>query len=196
MAGRKGACNGSSKRNCGRGNQDSSPVSVTAAVLSGVSVVDVFQWLTGTVSRLVDCLPAGQMAQGVTHSGEAGMRTRQIAAALTLSASALVGIALHEGYRDTAYIPVAGDMPTIGLGTTEGMKMGDRITPAQGTSPGIDRRAEIRGGTEAMCSRVAASVRVRRLCLAGLQHWFGGVLWLNAGAEAECRRLRRSVCRD
>ena len=46
LAGRKGACNGSSKRNCGRGNQDSSPVSVTAAVLSGVSVVDVLQWLT------------------------------------------------------------------------------------------------------------------------------------------------------
>ncbi|WP_227459937.1 DUF4376 domain-containing protein [Laribacter hongkongensis] len=46
LAGRKGACNGSSKRNCGRGNQDSSPVSVTAAVLSGVSVADVIQWLT------------------------------------------------------------------------------------------------------------------------------------------------------
>ena len=57
------------------------------------------------------------------------MRTRQIAAALTLSASALVGIALHEGYRDTAYIPVPGDVPTIGFGTTEGVKMGDRITP-------------------------------------------------------------------
>ena len=57
------------------------------------------------------------------------MRTRQIAAALTLSASALVGIAPHEGYRDTAYIPVAGDVPTIGFGTTEGVKMGDRITP-------------------------------------------------------------------
>ena len=57
------------------------------------------------------------------------MRTRQIAAALTLSASALVGIALHEGYRDTAYIPVPGDVPTISFGTTEGVKMGDRITP-------------------------------------------------------------------
>lgn len=49
-------------------------------------------------------------------------------AALTLSASALIGIAVHEGYRDTAYIPVKGDVPTIGFGTTEGVKQGDRIT--------------------------------------------------------------------
>lgn len=49
-------------------------------------------------------------------------------AALTLSASALVGIALHEGYRDKAYTPVPGDVPTIGFGTTEGVKQGDNIT--------------------------------------------------------------------
>lgn len=49
-------------------------------------------------------------------------------AALTLSASALVGIALHEGYRDKAYTPVPGDVPTIGFGTTEGVKQGDTIS--------------------------------------------------------------------
>jgi len=49
-------------------------------------------------------------------------------AALVLSASALVGIAVHESYRDTAYIPVKGDVPTIGFGTTDGVKMGDRVT--------------------------------------------------------------------
>ena len=48
-------------------------------------------------------------------------------AALTLSAATLVGIAVHEGYRDTAYIPVPGDVPTIGFGTTGGVKMGDTI---------------------------------------------------------------------
>lgn len=52
-------------------------------------------------------------------------------ASLTLSAAALVGIALHEGYRDTAYIPVPGDVPTIGFGTTDGVKLGDKITPPQ-----------------------------------------------------------------
>lgn len=52
-------------------------------------------------------------------------------ASLTLSAAALVGIALHEGYRDNAYIPVPGDVPTIGFGTTDGVKLGDRTTPPQ-----------------------------------------------------------------
>lgn len=50
-------------------------------------------------------------------------------AALSLSASALVGIALHEGFEPKAYIPVPGDVPTIGFGTTTGVKMGDTITP-------------------------------------------------------------------
>jgi lysozyme len=48
---------------------------------------------------------------------------------LALSASALVGIAVHEGYKPDAYIPVPGDVPTIGFGTTEGVEMGDRTTP-------------------------------------------------------------------
>lgn len=51
--------------------------------------------------------------------------------ALALSASALVGIAVHEGYSPVAYKPVPGDVPTIGFGTTDGVKMGDRIDPVQ-----------------------------------------------------------------
>lgn len=53
---------------------------------------------------------------------------RTAIAALTLSASTLVGIALHESYRDTAYLPTKNDVPTIGFGTTDGVKMGDKIT--------------------------------------------------------------------
>jgi lysozyme len=54
---------------------------------------------------------------------------RRILAALALSASALVGIALHEGYTDRAVIPVKGDVPTIGFGTTTDVKLGDTTTP-------------------------------------------------------------------
>lgn len=57
------------------------------------------------------------------------IRQRVAITALTLSASGLVGIALHEGYTDRAVIPIPGDVPTIGFGTTEGVKMGDTITP-------------------------------------------------------------------
>lgn len=56
---------------------------------------------------------------------------RSTVAGLTLSASALVGIVLHEGYSDRAIIPVPGDVPTIGFGTTSGVKLGDTITPPQ-----------------------------------------------------------------
>lgn len=53
---------------------------------------------------------------------------RLVVASLTLSAATLVGIANWEGFRDTAYIPVPGDVPTIGFGTTENVKPGDKIT--------------------------------------------------------------------
>ena len=56
-------------------------------------------------------------------------RPRTTIAVLALSAAALVGIVSHEGYTDTAVVPVPGDVPTIGFGTTHGVKLGDRTTP-------------------------------------------------------------------
>ncbi|MGD9599910.1 MAG: lysozyme [Steroidobacteraceae bacterium] len=53
---------------------------------------------------------------------------RRSIAALSLSAAAFVGIAVHEAYRDTAYLPTPNDVPTIGFGTTEGVKLGDKVT--------------------------------------------------------------------
>lgn len=50
---------------------------------------------------------------------------------LVLSASALVGIVAHEGYSSSAYFPVPGDVPTIGFGTTGGVKIGDKTNPIQ-----------------------------------------------------------------
>lgn len=59
------------------------------------------------------------------------MISRQHITTLTLSATALIALVLHEGYREDAYIPVAGDVPTIGFGTTKGVKLGDKTTPEQ-----------------------------------------------------------------
>ena len=50
-------------------------------------------------------------------------------ATLALSASGIIALALSEGYRSEAYIPVKGDVPTIGFGTTDSVKMGDKVTP-------------------------------------------------------------------
>ncbi|GAB2940351.1 lysozyme [Aquaspirillum soli] len=58
-------------------------------------------------------------------------KVRHAVAALVLSASAFVGLLTAEGYRSEAYIPIKGDVPTIGFGTTEGVKLGDKITPVQ-----------------------------------------------------------------
>jgi lysozyme len=59
---------------------------------------------------------------------------RKTVASLIISASALIGIAVHENYRETAYIPVPGDVPTIGFGSTTNMdgtpvRLGQRTTP-------------------------------------------------------------------
>jgi lysozyme len=59
------------------------------------------------------------------------MSLRTNLAALGLSAIALIGIVAHEGYSDNAYVPVAGDVPTIGFGTTDGVKIGDKIDPVK-----------------------------------------------------------------
>jgi lysozyme len=63
-------------------------------------------------------------------------RTRLVIASLSLSAAALVGLALQEGYTDTAVRPLPGDVPTLGFGTTRRpdgapVQMGDRTTPPQ-----------------------------------------------------------------
>lgn len=65
------------------------------------------------------------------------MKTVRIAvAALTLSASAFIGLVSNEGYTTQAVIPTKGDRPTVGFGSTfhEGgaaVKMGDTTTPVR-----------------------------------------------------------------
>lgn len=54
--------------------------------------------------------------------------------ALAFSAIGLVALVQDEGYTDRAVIPVPGDVPTVGFGTTTNpdgtpVKMGDTTTP-------------------------------------------------------------------
>lgn len=55
---------------------------------------------------------------------------RTAIAALGLSAAALVGIATFEGYSPTTYLDIVG-VPTIGFGTTGGVKPGDKTDPVK-----------------------------------------------------------------
>lgn len=54
------------------------------------------------------------------------MRTKIVS--MALSAAALVGIAVHEGYVPTSYQDIVG-IWTIGFGTTEGVKKGQSTNP-------------------------------------------------------------------
>jgi len=56
-------------------------------------------------------------------------KQRTAIAGLVLSAMGLVSIAVSESYTSSAVIPIPGDKLTIGFGTTEGVKAGDKITP-------------------------------------------------------------------
>ena len=53
---------------------------------------------------------------------------RRAVAALSLSAIGLLGIADFEGFREQAYVPVEGDVLTIGFGSTSGVREGDTIS--------------------------------------------------------------------
>ena len=64
------------------------------------------------------------------------MSARTTAAALALSASALVALVTHEGYTERAVVPIKNDRPTVGYGSTfhedgRAVKMGDTTTPVR-----------------------------------------------------------------
>jgi lysozyme len=73
---------------------------------------------------------------------------RILIASLSLSAAAFGGLVAYEGYSDTAIIPVPGDVPTIGFGTTEGVKPGDRITPPKAVARALQDVAKYEGAVK------------------------------------------------
>lgn len=59
------------------------------------------------------------------------MIKRQAVAGIGVSAALLIVVLQFEGYTDKAVIPVPGDVPTIGAGRTEGVKLGDKTEPVR-----------------------------------------------------------------
>lgn len=57
-----------------------------------------------------------------------------------------------EGFRGEAYIPVPGDVPTIGFGFTKGVKMGDRMTLAEARDRLKTELAEYERGVYEACT--------------------------------------------
>lgn len=75
---------------------------------------------------------------------------------LALSATALVALALSEGYTPRAVQPLPGDKPTIGFGTTDGVRMGDTITPPKALERKL-RDVQAFEGAIKQCVRVPLS---------------------------------------
>lgn len=58
------------------------------------------------------------------------IKPRTAIAAITLSASAFVGLTTHESWAPVATLPTPNDVPTYGFGSTgPDIKLGDKITP-------------------------------------------------------------------
>lgn len=66
---------------------------------------------------------------------------------MVLSAAGLIGIASYEGYSDRAYIPVQGDVYTIGFGHTGAVSAGDVVTVPRALSM---LHADIEGAQDAV----------------------------------------------
>lgn len=59
------------------------------------------------------------------------MNIRLLVTVISLSAAGLVGIVTHEGYTDKAVIPIPGDVPTVGFGSTKDVRLGDTTNPVR-----------------------------------------------------------------
>ena len=97
-------------------------------------------------------------------------------AMLSASAVALVGLAVHEGYRENAYLDIVG-VPTIGYGTTEGVKLGDRTDPIKALERALSDMQKFEGAIK-QCVRVPL-----------YQHEYDALIGLayNIGSNAFCK---------
>jgi lysozyme len=103
-------------------------------------------------------------------------KARIAAAVLSLSAAAFGALVIHEGYREQAYTPVPGDVPTIGFGTTQGVKPGDKITPVQAVARALQDMQRFEGALKE-CVKVPLA-----------QHEYDAYISLsyNIGGQAFC----------
>lgn len=109
-------------------------------------------------------------------------RGRIIASGLSLSAAALIGLAVHEGYRGDAYVPVPGDVPTIGFGST---------THASGAPVQLGQRTDPVRALVRLGQHVGETERDLKACMGPVplhQHeWDAYVSWAyNVGTAAAC----------
>lgn len=75
-------------------------------------------------------------------------KVRVAVASLSLSAAALVGLAVSEGYEPVARPPLPGDKLTLGFGETKGVKAGEKTTPVRALLRLLDSASEYEKGVQ------------------------------------------------
>lgn len=105
------------------------------------------------------------------------MSIRQNLAVVALSAAGLVGLVVSENYTSKAVIPIPGDVPTLGFGTTEGVKMGDTTTPPKALERALRDVGKFEGAVKG-CVTVPLAQR---------EYDAAVQLAYNIGAQAFCR---------
>lgn len=131
------------------------------------------------------------------------MLKRMVVGGLSLTAAGLISIATWEGFKEEAYIPVPGDVPTIGFGSTEGVKLGDTIS----VPDALNRlEADVRVAEDAVRSCVTVPLMpyefdayVSLAYNIGKSHFCGSTLVkkLNAGDyRGACEEIKRWVYVD
>lgn len=81
------------------------------------------------------------------------LNPRIIVAALSLSAVGFGGIVGYENYTERAVIPIPGDVPTVGFGTTQGVKLGDKTTPPKAVARALQDVGKYEGAVK-QCVKV------------------------------------------
>lgn len=118
------------------------------------------------------------------------MRMNRVSiASLALSASALIGIAVHEGYSDRPIVPVKGDRLTIGFGNATDVKPTDKTDPVRALIQLDKQVKEFESDLKDCIGNVPL-----------YQHeWDAYVAWsYNVGSPAACRStlVRKLKARD
>jgi lysozyme len=105
-----------------------------------------------------------------------GQASRTVIASLAVSAAALVGIANYESFRPAAYTDAVG-VPTLGYGSTQGVKLGDKITPERAL---VRLLSDASGAGDAIKHCISVPL---------YQHEFDAyvILSYNIGASAFCK---------
>lgn len=135
---------------------------------------------------------------------------RTVIGALALSAAGLLAIVSHEGFTDKAVVPIPGDRPTMGFGSTfkedgSPVKMGDTTTPQKALRMSIAHIAKDESVLRACVT--GAMSQAEYDILVDFTYWFGPatcktelVQHINAGRYADqCAaylRYRRAAGKD